>query len=293
MLSRPTSSANYRRATDWETSFIPGGSKPPDDVEYLGPVDLSAKGTWYSLTSTRRLAIVLNVRVPIGPLSILSSPKFFSKCFAACSYICAAAYVYLCFVKIDTTTANIEARESYLYEVLLPHMSPSLASLSTYIFPLSALPLIIPFVTLRVLSSLLLAIPHDLSRGHLPPSFCSSTLTPTEFCDKLRDSAEDYGPFNLVLHTPEETLYVTNNPSHNIGGIATLPCPGYLHVQKLSRGRCYALSNSGLDVPWDKVVRGRRAFGDAVRAMGVRGDEPYGRAPTTTKGREVRGDREH
>lgn len=111
MLSRPTSSANYRRATDWKTSFIPGGSKPPDDVEYLGPVDLSAKGTWYSLTSTRRLAIVLNVRVPIGPLSILSSPKFFSKCFAACSYICAAAYVYLCFVKIDTTTANIEARE--------------------------------------------------------------------------------------------------------------------------------------------------------------------------------------
>ena len=79
---------------------------------------------------------------------------------------------------------------------------------------------------------------------------------------------------------------VAHPPSSN-------PPPSHPARPQLSRGRCYALSNSGLDVPWDKVVRGRRAFGDAIRAMGVRGDEPYGRAPTTTNGREVRGDREH
>ncbi len=80
------------------------------------------------------------------------------------------------------------------------------------------------------------------SRGEILTDFLSGNMDAGRFMQRLAEKSLKYNGFNLILGDEQALYYHTNT----LAG-----------VQKLDPG-FYGLSNSLLDVPWPKVVRGKK-----------------------------------
>ena len=93
-----------------------------------------------------------------------------------------------------------------------------------------------------------------LSRGALPMGFLEGDLSPEAYCRSLTGTQEQYGPFNLLVGTPDSLWYLSNR------GAEPQPVAPGIH----------GLSNGLLDTPWPKVQRGKERL---ARALGEDGHE--------------------
>lgn len=82
------------------------------------------------------------------------------------------------------------------------------------------------------------------SRGDLVDRFLRGTLQPLEYIERLTHEADTYNGFNLIVGEKERLFWYSNRGN----GFRELT-PGI-----------YGLSNSLLDTPWPKVVRGKKAM---------------------------------
>ena len=97
-----------------------------------------------------------------------------------------------------------------------------------------------------------LAIPRKKeapSRGQLVTDFLRDDAAPAAFMGKLAGKADQYNGFNLLVGTPEEVAYLSNQE-----GRVRILKPGL-----------YGLSNHLLDTDWPKVERGKRAMQQALK----------------------------
>lgn len=94
----------------------------------------------------------------------------------------------------------------------------------------------------------------ERSRGSLPVDFLAGDHTPEAFMQRLWDARSDYGPFNLLVGTPEAMWYAGTMAEP----AAVTPGP-------------HALSNAELDTPWPKVERARTLL---VSTLGGRDPDP-------------------
>lgn len=86
------------------------------------------------------------------------------------------------------------------------------------------------------------------SRGALVADYLKGSASPLEYIERLRQGADDFNGFNLLVGD-EETLIWYSNRAHDD------PRNG----QPLQPG-IYGLSNDRLDAPWPKVVRTKAQF---------------------------------
>lgn len=82
---------------------------------------------------------------------------------------------------------------------------------------------------------------HGPSRGKLVSGFLEGTATPAEYLSRLRESAVEYGGFNLLVGDSGTLLCHSNKSGETVA---------------LEPG-IHGLSNHLLDTPWPKVCRGR------------------------------------
>jgi uncharacterized protein with NRDE domain len=86
--------------------------------------------------------------------------------------------------------------------------------------------------------------PDAPSRGELVSGFLLGRDRPTDYLKRIRDRADEYNGFNLILGDGRQIHWYSNRS----GDVRTLD-PGI-----------YGLSNHLLDTPWPKVVRGKEAL---------------------------------
>lgn len=86
------------------------------------------------------------------------------------------------------------------------------------------------------------------SRGHLVADYLAGDMTPQEYIASIRDGADAYNGFNLVLGDRDTLIWFSNKG----GGDAR-------NGQPLEPG-VYGLSNALLDAPWPKVVKTKAQF---------------------------------
>ncbi len=86
------------------------------------------------------------------------------------------------------------------------------------------------------------------TRGALVAAYLAGPDGPRAYLEGLRQEADRYNGFNLLVVDSEGLYYFSNR------------APG---VQRLGPGR-YGLSNHLLDTPWPKIVRGKAALDDAL-----------------------------
>lgn len=125
--------------------------------------------------------------------------------------------------------------------------------------------------------------PDAPSRGKLVGDFLAGEASPAVFLRDLAGRADLYNGFNLLLSAGGELYWYSNRSS---GG-----------PRRLSPG-LYGVSNAGLDTPWPKVERGKRALAKLLRDSEL-GDEalfriladrhvpPEAELPNTGAGREM------
>lgn len=82
------------------------------------------------------------------------------------------------------------------------------------------------------------------SRGLISRSFLEENWEENDFINMLQTESNQYNPFNLLFGF-DENVYAFNSVKNNI--------------KKLSNG-IYGLSNDDLDVPWPKIVSGKKNF---------------------------------
>lgn len=82
------------------------------------------------------------------------------------------------------------------------------------------------------------------SRGHLVQKYLAGNMEPEAYIDNLPDGGAAYNGFNLLLGTPASLYYYSNRERI---------------TRRVEKG-IHGLSNSLLDVPWPKVVKGTRAL---------------------------------
>ncbi len=80
------------------------------------------------------------------------------------------------------------------------------------------------------------------SRGEILMEYLAGKMDAGRYIQGLAERGEKYNGFNLILGDKQELYYYSNRSAG---------------VQRLGPG-FYALSNSLLDVPWPKVVRGKK-----------------------------------
>lgn len=97
------------------------------------------------------------------------------------------------------------------------------------------------------------------SRGELVDGFARSSLSASDYLDRLAPDADDYGRFNLLLSAGGELFYASNHLRFRQQALA----PG-LH----------ALSNGDLDAPWSKTERVRAALGHWLESPASRDEAP-------------------
>ena len=307
----------YHRPSSTPPPPLPGCKEEvPHSKVFLGPKDDHVgphgpeHGSWLLTATNGRYAAVTNVRRPSLLSHHLDNPLVFAYLFRAVSVLCLALF----FVAVDRHKEGIhravDRRENYVYEVARERLerigedkdgedgatrTPSalLVDLLLYYLPLaldkSTGPLLIPVVVLWILAGILRKIPFKVSRGMLVTSFVASDLEPSMWVKNFRRGMKglEYDGFNMVLGDNTCSYHITNRCS---SGSPTLHLAddsgGTLYVTKLEKGRCYGVSNAGLDTPWGKMTKGKAMFSDMVRVMGCRGDAVYGRAPEARVGRE-------
>ncbi|HEY8022957.1 MAG TPA: NRDE family protein [Burkholderiaceae bacterium] len=86
------------------------------------------------------------------------------------------------------------------------------------------------------------------SRGMLVAEYLSGNMSPQDYVDSIRATAQDYNGFNLVIGTQDTLIWYNNrNEDDTRNG------------EPLASG-IYGLSNDRLDSPWPKVVRTKAQF---------------------------------
>lgn len=87
--------------------------------------------------------------------------------------------------------------------------------------------------------------PQAPSRGKLVAEFLDSELSAADYAARLKDQADSFAGFNLVLYDGADLRYVDNHPEFEDAAVT----PG-VHV----------LSNAQLDTPWPKSLRLKTAL---------------------------------
>lgn len=87
--------------------------------------------------------------------------------------------------------------------------------------------------------------PQAPSRGKLVAEFLTSDGSAADFAARLKEAADSYSGFNLLLYDGSDLRYVDNHPEFEDATVA----PG-VHV----------LSNAQLDTPWPKSLRLKAAL---------------------------------
>ena len=82
--------------------------------------------------------------------------------------------------------------------------------------------------------------PHAPSRGRLVQKYLEGSLPPEQYMQRLAQEGGRYNGYNLLAGTCDEMYYFSNRERM---------------VRKVDKG-VHGLSNSLIDVPWPKVVRG-------------------------------------
>lgn len=91
--------------------------------------------------------------------------------------------------------------------------------------------------------------PGAPSRGHLVLDYLlKMEQDPLSFVSELPEGGQVYNGFNLLLGDVKSLYYYSNREKM---------------IRQVDKG-VHGLSNSLLDVPWPKVVKGRRALGDIL-----------------------------
>jgi uncharacterized protein with NRDE domain len=98
------------------------------------------------------------------------------------------------------------------------------------------------------------AAPRPRSRGALVTDFLVGAAAAMEHAEGLRETAREYGGYNLLLWDGNDLVYASNRPDFSTRRVA----PGI-----------HALSNAQLDTPWPKTGRVRQAM-QAWIASGLR-----------------------
>ena len=132
-------------------------------------------------------------------------------------------------------------------------------------------------------------VPYKITRGYMVTSFLNTELSPSLFIKHFKRNMKglEYDGFNLVIGDTNEVWHVTNRFSSSTPQLdISDDSGGTLYTTKLEKGRCYGVSNAGLDTPWPKMKAGKEIFSDIVRQMGCRGDNVYGKAPIRELERE-------
>ncbi|AWW31451.1 hypothetical protein DN752_15705 [Echinicola strongylocentroti] len=94
---------------------------------------------------------------------------------------------------------------------------------------------------------------QPISRGKLVKDFLESDMAPKEYLERVKVKKDDYDGFNLLVGDGEQLWYYSNYaPS------VEMVLPG-LH----------GLSNALLDVPWKKVVDGKRRLAKQIQLGGL------------------------
>ena len=88
---------------------------------------------------------------------------------------------------------------------------------------------------------------HPRSRGALVRGFAADTTSGDAWLGDVAPTADEYGPFNLLLWDGRELAFASNHPRFTRHAVA----PG-LH----------AVSNGAFDAPWPKSNRASRALAD-------------------------------
>jgi uncharacterized protein with NRDE domain len=86
------------------------------------------------------------------------------------------------------------------------------------------------------------------SRGALAADFLTGVITPEYYVQQLREKADRYNGFNLLVGDAEQLVWYSNRGDQDERNGRPL-APGL-----------YGLSNALLDVPWPKVVRTKAQF---------------------------------
>lgn len=87
------------------------------------------------------------------------------------------------------------------------------------------------------------------SRGELVTQFLSGAMPTPKYLDDLRDRAQRYAGFSLLVGGPRDLHYFSNRDGRE--------------ARPLARG-VYGLSNHHLDSPWPKLVRTRARLSDLL-----------------------------
>ena len=95
------------------------------------------------------------------------------------------------------------------------------------------------------------------SRGALVSEFVRGDLDAPEYASRLRDSARDYGRFNLLVAAGDTLAFASNHPDFAARSVA----PGV-----------HAMSNGAFDAPWPKSGHATRALSDWLASLAVDAD---------------------
>lgn len=95
------------------------------------------------------------------------------------------------------------------------------------------------------------------SRGRLVTRFLNSSSPPAVFAAQLKEEADRYNGFSLLLGTPDAIAYFSNRDNQ---------------VKQVGAG-LYGLSNHLLDTDWPKVERGKQALSEVMEARQIDPDE--------------------
>lgn len=87
------------------------------------------------------------------------------------------------------------------------------------------------------------------SRGHIVREFLSTTISPSDFLEKISNERDAYAGFNIIVGNASE-LFHYNNIENTITAL-----PAGTH----------SLSNATLNTPWPKVVKGRAKLDTYLR----------------------------
>lgn len=95
-----------------------------------------------------------------------------------------------------------------------------------------------------------LLIDEPMSRGNLVKDYLIENQSPKTYMDRVKAEKHRYNPFNLLVgHT--SALYYYSNVDNE--------------VKELKPG-IYGLSNSLLDTPWPKLIRGKEMFKEIINS---------------------------
>lgn len=83
------------------------------------------------------------------------------------------------------------------------------------------------------------------SRGELVANFLAADVPARDYVDQVREQANDYNGFNLIVGDADGLYWVSNDDPVSFRALE----PGI-----------YGLSNGSLDTPWPKVVRAKAQF---------------------------------